>query len=474
MSSGQRFFAIAMAVCAGLAGAGVARGQKLQIPPHERIVLKNGMTVLLMEKHGVPIINVAGIVKAGGLEDPAGEEGLASTTANLLRKGTTTRTAQQFAADIDFIGGSFAADASADDTSVSAEFLTKDMDKGLALLADAMLRPIFPQAEVDKLLAQSVDGIKAAKDSAQNVMFEYYQGYLYNGKGYGRPTGGDEVSLKNIKRAEIKKFYETYYTPANTILAVAGDFKAAEMKEKLRAAFEGWPAKAAPAAKQGSVAQLKGQRLLVVDKPDATQTFFTIGNVGIAANDPDRVAIHLVNTVFGGRFTSMLNEALRVESGLTYGASSFFVREKEPGPFAIFSYTKNETTGQAIGMALEVLRKLHTDGVTKEQLDSARNYIKGQFPPTIETSGQLAGLIASHEFHGLDDSEINELDARLDAVTPEIAKQVIAKHFPKDNLVFTLIGKAEEVGPAVKKFAEKEDGRKISEPGFWPGPQIKK
>jgi zinc protease len=325
---------------------------------------------------------------------------------------------------------------------------------------------------VDKLLAQAVDGIKAAKDSAQNVMFEYYQGYLYNGRGYGRPTGGDEVSLKNIKRAGIKKFYETYYTPGNTILAVVGDFNSGEMKKKLEAAFEGWTGKAAPAAKPWSPTPAKGRRLLLVDKPDSTQTFFVFGNLGVARNDPDRTAVRLINAVFGGRFTSMLNEALRVESGLTYGASSFFIREKEPGPFAIFSYTKNETTGQAIDMAVEVLKKLHTDGVTKEQLDSARSYIKGQFPPTIETSGQLAELIASNEFYGLDDSEVNELDARLDAVTPEVAKQVIAKHFPQEDLVFTLIGKSEEVGPAVKKFAETKDSRKISESGYWPGPAM--
>ena len=467
----KRFLAVAFAVGVG---ASMASAQKLHIPPHEKIVLKNGMTVLLMERHGVPIINVAGIVKSGALQDPAGQEGLASITANLLRKGTTTRTAQQFAADIDYIGGSFEADASADDTIVRAEFLTKDTDKGLELLADAMLHPIFPQGEVDKVLAQSVDAIKAAKDSAQNVIFEYYQGYLFDGKGYGRPTGGDEISLKNIKTEAIQKFYESNYTPGNTILAVVGDFNSAEMKRKLEASFGAWPARVAHAAARTGAKPGNGKRLLLVDKPDATQTFFAIGNVGIAANDPDRVAIHLVNTVFGSRFTSMLNEALRVESGLTYGASSFFVQEQEPGAFAIFSYTKNESTAQALEMAVDVLKKLHAEGVSKEQLDSARSYIKGQFPPTIETSGQLAALLAAHEFHGLDDSEVNELDARLDAVTPEVARQVIAKHFPSENLVFTLIGKSAEIGPVVKKFAEKEDGRKISEPGYWPGAVSKK
>ena len=445
--------------------------QSLHLPPHEKIVLKNGLTILLLEKHGVPIVNVSGIVKAGSLADPLGQEGLASTTAGLLRKGTKTRTAQQFAADIDFIGGSFDAEAGADTTSVNAEFLAKDTAKGLQLVSDALLHPTFPQVEVDKHLTQSVDGVKAAKDSAREVIFDYYEGYLYNGKGYGRPTAGDELSLKKISREAVAKFYDTYYTPGNTILAVAGDFNSAEMKKNLEEIFGAWPSKNAPAVKSEATAPVKGKRLLLVNKPDSTQTYFAIGNVGVSATDPDRVPIEVVNTVFGSRFTSMLNEALRVESGLTYGASSFFSMQKDPGPFAIFSFTRNETTGQAIDMALDVLKKLHADGLTAEQLASAKSYMKGQFPPTIETSAQLARLIARHEFYGLDDNEVNQLDQRIDAVTLETAKQVIARHFPQENLSFLLIGKASEIAPVVSKYATTQDKKEISAPGFWSAPK---
>ena len=458
---------VVLVAAAMLMAGAAARGQNVKLPPHEKVVLPNGLTVLLLEKHSVPMVNITGIVKTGSMADPVGMEGLASTTAGLLRKGTKGRTAQQFSEVIDFIGGSFGADAGADYSSFSAEFLSKDTDKGLDLVADALLHPTFPQAEVDKLLAQSVDGVKAEKDSARDVIFDYYQAYLYGGKGYGRPTGGDEVSLKKIQRPEIVKFYETYYTPGNTILAVAGDFKTEEMKKKLEAVFGGWSGKAAPAVKTEAAGAVKGKRLLLVDKSDATQTYFAIGNVGISATDPDRTAVQVVNSVFGSRFTSMLNEALRVESGLTYGATSFFSREKEPGPFAMFSFTRNETTEKAIDMALEVLKKLHTDGVSAEQLSSAKSYMKGQFPPSIETSGQLARVIARHEFYGLGDDEVNERDKRIDAVTRETAKRVIAKDFPLDNLVFVLIGKAADIAPSVKKFAEKQDAKEIAAPGFW-------
>ena len=460
---------LAALLCVSFAVSG-ALAAPLRLPPHEKVVLKNGLTVMLLEKHGVPMVSLVAVVKTGAAADPAGQEGLASVTAGLLRKGTKNRTAQQFAADIDFIGGTFGGDAGADDTVVTAEFLTKDLARGLDLFSDALLHPVFPQEEVDKLLRQNLDSIKAAKDEAQSVLTTYFAGYLYGTQAYGRPEAGDEVSLTRIRREDAQRFYTAYYTPANTILAVAGDFSPAEMRKKIEEAFGGWSNTGAPAGKVAALAPMKGKKLLLIDKPDSTQTFFAIGNVGTAVGDPDRVAIRVVNTIFGGRFTSLLNERLRVESGLTYGAFSFFQSHKAPGPFVIFSYTQNSTTTQAIDMALQVLSDLHKNGVTKEQLDSAKSYIKGQFPPTIETSMQLARLIATNEFYGLDDSEVNELEARVNAVTPEIARQVIEKHFPLNNLVFALIGKAAEIRPAVRKYAAQLDERPIADPGFWPPP----
>jgi zinc protease len=447
---------------------GIASAQTLKIPPHEKIVLKNGLTLLVMEKHGVPIVSFSAIVRTGSAADPAGQDGLATITAGLLRKGTQKRSAQQFASDLDFIGGSFDAGADTDYTTISAEFLTKDLDRGLDLFTDALLHASFPQAEVDKLLAQSVDGVKASKDEPDAVLGSYYAGYLYGTHPYGRPGGGDELTLKRIQRDAIVKFYSANYVPSNAILAVAGEFNSAELKKKLDDALGAWPAKSAPTVSIPAPNPVKGKRLLLVDKVDATQTYFEIGNVGVTATDPDRIAIRVVNTAFGGTFASILNTALRIDSGYTYGAQSYFQPQKVAGPFAIASFTKNETTVPAIDLALKVLDDLHKNGLTPAQLDTAKKYLKGQFPPRIETSGQLASRIAANEFYGLDDNEINQLESRIDAVTLESAKQIIEKHFPKENMVFVLIGKAAEIRPAVKKYADQMDERKISEPGFWP------
>lgn len=438
----------------------------LKLPPYKRIALKNGMTLLLMEQHEVPMVSFNFIVKTGSVADPRGREGLASLTAELLRKGTRTRTADQISAELDFIGGVLKADAGYDFTSGAAEFVKKDLGKGLELLSDVLLNPTFPKEEVTKLQAQSIDAVKAAKDDASEVIAEYYNAYLYGAHPYGRPVSGDEKSLAAITQADIQKFYQTYYTPSNTILAVVGDFQLPEMERMLTERFGAWADRRVPAVQLPEVAAAKGKRLLLVDKPDSTQTFYYIGNVGVARTSADRVGINVVNTLFGGRFTSMLNSELRIKTGLTYGARSTFDQRKGRGPFMISTFTQNATTEKAIDMTLDVIKRLHERGITEEELKSAKSYLKGQFPPRIETSDQLAATIAQLEFFGLDASDINNYYARIDAMTLEDARRIILEYFPAENLVFVLIGKAEEIQAVAKKYAAEFNTKSISETGF--------
>jgi zinc protease len=438
----------------------------VKLPPYTKVQLKNGLTLLLMEQHEVPIVSFNVIVKSGSVSDPAGKEGLASITAELLRKGTRTRTSEQISSDLDFIGGEFTANATTDFTAGSAEFLKKDLGQGLTLLADVLLNPIFPEEELNKLIRQRIDGIKSAKDRADTVIGRYFATYLYGKHPYARPVGGDETSLASITRADVQKFYEANYVPANTILAVAGDFNAAEMGRLIEQHFNVWTARNPPAVRLDSPTPVEGKRLLLVDKPDSTQTYFYIGNVGINRTNADRVAIAVVNTIFGGRFTSRLNTALRIDSGLTYGARSLFDQRKAAGPFLISTYTRNSSTEQAIDMALSVLSTLHQNGITESELASTKEYMKGQFPPSIETSDQLASTIARLQFYGLDESDVNSYFAKIDAVTIDDTRRIIKDYFPRDNLVFVLIGKASEIQNVAKKYAPVVGAKTITQPGF--------
>ena len=440
---------------------------KLTLPAYSRTKLPNGLILMLMEQHEVPIISFNVLTRAGAIEDPAGKEGLASVTAELLRRGTKSRTAVQIANELDFVGGQLEFDASLDFARANGEFLAKDIDTGLELLAECLQFPTFPEAEVEKLLKQRIDGLKQEKDEPQAVIGRYFHSYLYGSHAYGRSPVGDERSMEAIKRADIATFHRDNYAPDTVTISVVGDFAAADMQKKLVAKFGGWtsaqkhPPKQVPAAPAAS-----GRRLLLVNKPDATQTFFMIGNTGVDRTNPDRVGIEIINTLFGGRFTSMLNDALRVNSGLTYGARSRFEQHKAPGPFAISTFTKNATTVQAIDMALEVLEKLHTQGITAEQLQSAKAYIKGQFPNRIETSDQLAALLTELDFFILDRREINEMFDRIDIFTLEDARRIIKQYFPRNDLRFVLIGKADEIKDSIKKYAPEIETREITQIGY--------
>jgi predicted Zn-dependent peptidase len=449
-----------------IASPSAAQPGGLKLPPYKKIILKNGMTLLLMEQHEVPLVSFSALVKAGSVSDPAGREGVASMTAALLRKGTATRSADDFSAQLDFIGGSFSAGATADATAMSAEFMKKDLAKGLELVADAMLHPIFPVDEVKKLAAQRVDGIKSAKDRAAGVLGQYFNAYLYGKHPYGRPIGGDEVSVASITRDDVAKFYEVNYTPGGTVMAVVGDFTIAEMERQLAAVFASWPVKAAPAVTVADAPAVQGRKLLLVDKPDSTQTYFRIGNIGIARSNPDRVLVEIVNTLFGGRFTSMINSELRIKSGLTYGANSGFAEWKAKGPFFISSYTRNASTEKALDLTLDVLKRLHEKGISEDDLKSAKAYLKGQFPPDIETSAQLAGVLSELVFNGLDEREIDTYYARIDAASMADINRVIKQYFPLDNLVFVLVGKASDIEAVAKKYAPVVDRKSISAIGF--------
>ncbi len=460
-----RLLALLLIACAAPVLAQTA-APALKLPVYKKLKMKNGMTVFLMEKHQVPLVSFSFVVRAGAIADPQGKAGTASLTGDLLRKGTPKRTADQISEQLDFLGARFNAGASQDYTSGSAEFMKKDVAEGVDLLSDLLINPTFPDAEFTKLVKQNLDGIKAAKDRAGSVVPLYFEHYLYGTHPYGRPVDGDDISLKAITRDDVVSFHKTHYTPGNTILAVVGDFEPAAMEKLLAEKFSAWTGKATPPSPLPAPAAFKGKKLLLVDKPDSTQTYYNVGNIGITRDNPDRVYIEVINTLFGGRFTSMINSELRIKSGLTYGASSYFRQTKAPGPFVISTYTANKNTEKAIDLTLEVVKRLQEKGISEEELQSAKNYIKGQFPPRIETSDSLAGLLTQLEFYGLDDSEINGLYARIDSMDMATAKRVIKQYFLADDLVFVLVGKASEIEPVAKKYATQFEKKSITEPGF--------
>jgi predicted Zn-dependent peptidase len=441
----------------------------VKLPPFTKRMLPNGATVYLVRKPDVPMISVRVAIKGGLDAEPADLPGIASMTAELVRRGTKTRTAGQFNEELDAIGASLGSSSGRDAGMLYMTFLSRHTAKALALLSDVLMNPAFPEAEVKKVLAQRLDSVRAMKDNPGGAIQAYFNPFFFPpGHPYARAATGSEASLQKITRGDIVQWHSRAWAARNMTFIAAGDFDeqamSAEIAKLAGAVPAGgafvWPKPPAPPS-------FDSARLLLIDKPDATQTYFVIAQPGIHRTHPDRVALEIINTLFGGRFTSMLNDELRVNSGLTYGARSMVEMDRLPGAIAINSYTKTETTVQAIDLALDVLKRLTSRGIDAEQLLSARNYIKGKFPTgELETADQVASILADLDLHGLNKGEIDDYFSRLDALTLEQVNAVARKHYRLDNLQFLLIGNAAKIQDGVKKYAPKMKVHPIREPGF--------
>jgi zinc protease len=453
-------------VCCLLAAVLTASAQ-VKLPAYTRRVLPNGVVLDLLPKKDVPMSTLRAVIKGGGESEPLELAGLASVTAELLRRGTTTRTADEFSDELDSIGASFSAYSDQQSTIVSSQFLSKDTDRALDLFADAILHPIFPQAEVTKAVAQRIDHVKSLKDSPAASVSLYFRSFFYPSRHpYAHPP--DELSLAHIQRRHIVSYHKQFYAGKNLVIIAAGDIDPDSMEEKLAGKFGSLAAGNAYAWRR-NVPPLAhaGPRLLLVDKPDATQTHFLIAQPGISRTHPERITLWLVNTLFGGRFTSMLNQALRVNSGLTYGAYSRLDQNRLRGAIAISTFTGTETTGKAIDLALEVLKHLRERGLTADQLASAKTYIKGTYPSErLETADQLAAVLGEIELYDLDRSEVDDLFARIDAVTLEQVNAAARRFYRPENLQFVLLGNAAKIREAVSKYAPKVVTLSITKPGF--------
>lgn len=446
-----------------------AENSGVRLPATRVVTLPNGARLVLVEKREVPMISLSAWIRGGAVTDPEGRHGLASITAEMLQKGAGKRSAVEIASAVESLGANLSTWSGREAIFVTADFMSKDAPAMIGIISDVILRPTFDVAELEKVKQRTIESISAAKDSdLRRLNGTYFASWFFGDHPYGNPPSGTETSIAAITRDDVLRFYRDHLGGDRLVLAVVGDFDAARMESQLRSAFGDWKKAEARPATVPAVKPASGRRVLLVDKPDATQTYFWIGNSGISRTDADRVAVDLANTYFGGRFTSLLNSALRIRSGLTYGARSVVIQESQPGPLAIASYTKTESTTEAIDMALGVLSEFREKGLDDEALASVKAYVLGQFPPDLETSGQLADRLAEIAFYGLDASDVNAYAATVNRLTTADLKKTIDRVYPsEDDLTFVLIGNAAAIRDGVKKYGKVEE-MKITDPKFRP------
>ncbi len=464
--------ALALVFSLALIAPFVAAADKVgvTVPAHQRFTLPNGLTVVLLPKKDVPLIAFSGFVRGGAAADPPGKAGVASLTAELLDRGAGKRSAFEFADAVEGVGGSFGAAATPESVAISAQFLSRDRALLIELVSDALIRPHLDAAEFAKLRDRNIEFIKSAKDSDPSQLTGIYgRAQLFGAHPFGQPTGGSERSLALITQADVAAFHAQHFGADRATLVFAGDLDPKWMRQALTAAFSGWgKAKAAPVALTAAP-RVTGRRVLLVDSPGAVQTYFWLGNVGVDRRYSGRPALDLVNTLYGGRFTSILNTELRIKSGLSYGARSSFARGSVPGEFSIRSFTQTENTGKALDLTLQTLEDLKRGALEPEMLESSRAYVLGQFPLKLETASHWADTLADMALFGLDRSYIDNYGPSLLKVDLAETAAVTADAFPRpEDLVIVAIGDGAKIREMLAKYGTVTE-MPLTEPDFVPG-----
>lgn len=420
--------------------------------PHaETRTLANGLRVFVVADHRQPSVAVNLVVmSAGAIRDPQTMPGVASMTAAMLTQGTQTRSAQQFAQAIDFVGGHIDASASDDDTDADMTVVSRDLDLGVDLLSDAVLHPAFSDAELARQKQQALSGLQVDYSDPNYLASAAFDRTVFGESPYGMPSDGTPETVEKMSRDDLIKFHDSNYAPNETLLAFSGDVtpeRAFSLAEKY---FGAWQKQEMTAAEPAAPPQTQGLHFIVIDKPDAVQTQIRVGNLGIARNNPDYIPLLVTNRIFGGGYNSRLNTEVRVKKGLTYGASSSFESERFAGVFVAQTFTRTEATAEATQLVVQLISQMSSGGIKPEELKFAQDYLSGVYPIQSETAAQVAGRILGVAEYGLAPDYNDTYQQKILGVTSSAVNEMAQRYFNSQNLDVVLVGNSSKFLSALK------------------------
>jgi predicted Zn-dependent peptidase len=433
------------------------------IPPVQHFLLSNGLPMILLEKHQVPIVQINLLIRAGSASDPKGKNGLANMTAAMMMEGAGNRSALALADAIDYLGASITSSSGHHAMAVRLHSPVARLDSALALFADVVLRPTFPAGELARKKKERLTALLQWRDEPRMLSVIAFNRALYgDSHPYGLLSIGSEETLNAFSREDCEKFHALWFHPNNATLIVVGDVDVAVMKPKLEAALGFWKPSIVTASVYPAIEQVSRRQVILVDKPGAAQTEIRIGRIGVPRTTPDFFNISVMNTILGGSFTSRLNNNLREEHGYTYGAASVFDFRAQPGPFLASSAVQTAVTDKALTEFMKELRGI-LGPVSDLELERGKNYLALSFPGEFQTVGQIAAELEDLVTYNLPDMYFNTYVSNLLAVTREDVQRVARKYIDPEKIVLVLVGdrkvieepvKALNLGPIVYKSVE--------------------
>jgi len=412
-------------------------------PPYEIRKLANGMQVVLVSQNEQPVVSVRMIVRAGAAHDPKGKHGLAMLTATLLDQGAGTKSAEQIAETIDFIGGVLGTGAGSDLSYVNAVVMKDSYDIALNLMADVVQRPTFAPEEIERQRQQAVSALKVAAEDPESIADRVIDRLIYGFHPYGMPGAGTNESLTGLTRADFVDFHKKYFVPNNALIAVVGDIGAAEAMAGLEKHFGAWKAAEVPALAVTEPPDAT-RRVVVIDKKDAVQTEIRVGHIAIPRKHNDFEAVDQAVKILGGEGANRLQQVLRSQKQLTYGASADLDTFKWAGAVIAETDTQTSSTAEALRVVVDEFTRLQRERVSDGELEGAQDYMVGHFPLTIEVPDAIATQVLNQLFYELPVDDLPRYRERILKVTPDEIQRVARWFIRPSQLSVVLVGDADK------------------------------
>ena len=423
----------------------------LNLPPIQKRALSNGLPVWVIASHKVPLVQVNLVVNAGADDDPPGKFGVASLTAAMLDEGAGSRSSLQVADAIDFLGADLSATSGYDASAVRLNVPVARLADALPIMADVVLRPTFPDDELERVRQERVTSLLQAKDDPAALVPLAFARAVYGPiHRYGTSTAGTMRAIKAFTTADLRAFHDAMYQPSNATLVVVGDVSVDAVLPQLEKNFGSWretaPVKRTPVP---PAKQLSQRQVYIVDVPNAAQSQIRIGWVGLPRSTPDYFTVEVLNTILGGAFSSRLNENLREEHGYTYGAGSAFDMRLAAGPFLAAAGVQTDKTADAVREFFKELTNI-SKPIGADELTREKNYIALGFPSEFETLRDLASHVEQMIVYKLPDDYFERYMPNIEAVTSEQVQKAAETYIQPNHFAVVVVGDRKKIEPGIR------------------------
>lgn len=412
-----------------------------RFPTFERVTLDNGLGVIVAPVHKLPIVSAALVVDAGAAAEQRGAEGVAQITARMLLEGTRTHTGDAIGDQFERWGAAVGASADWDAAMLSMTVLVPRLADAMALFAEVLLEPVFPERELARLKAERLADLLQLRTEPRGLADEMFTRFVYDASSrYARPEAGNVASVTAIDRVAVEKFYRERYRPNGSTLILAGDISVTDGVALARKLFGGWRGEAAPLTTVSDMPARSTSAVHIVRKEDAPQSEIRVGHVGLPRSHPDYFPALIVNALLGGLFSSRINLNLREVHAYTYGAHSSFDWRKAAGPFVVSTAVKSDVTADAAKEILIEISRIRADAVSEDELTLATSYLDGVFPIRYETTDSIARALAALTIYGLPNDYFDRYRANIRGVTAMDVLHAADKYLHPDQLQLVVVG----------------------------------